>query len=117
MNLEVEVTRREFLEISAAVVGVFSELRMPAELSAEQRATLIAVVCDLFPHPGANDHTYDRAANAIIERCRRDGIAHTDVTQGIAILDRCCAGHYAMAGARRRFTTLTMLRDSGFFHT
>lgn len=117
MNLDVDLTRREFLEISTAVVAAFAELRIRTEVSAKERATLVAVVRDLFSHPGSGEATYAQAATVIIDRCRRDAMARVEVTQGLTILNRCCAGRYATASDRRRFAALTMLRDGGFFRT
>jgi hypothetical protein len=93
------------------------QLHAQVELNSAERATLLAVVHDLFPHPRATQELYRRATDAIAARCRRDPRAMDDVIRGAAILERNCPGTFPEASPGRRIALLAAATKGGFFHT
>lgn len=115
--MDYELTRREFLEVSATAAGMapFAELRLGRELTAEERATLLTIVRTIFPHDQVGDAPYIKAVAAIEKRCRADSIAFRDVTEGAAALFRASGGHFSTVGDRTRVSLLKAREDSSFF--
>jgi hypothetical protein len=110
-----ELTRREFLEISAAAGLAALNARPSAELTSEERRTLLAVVRTLFPHDHIGDGPYLRVVDAIQKRCHGDAAAFKAVTGGTAALESASGARFATANDRTRTELLKLERDSLFF--
>ena len=115
--MDYDLTRREFLEVSAAAAGLvaFSEQRSRVDLVPEETRTLHAMIRTLFRHPRAEDERYARATTLIAERCRIDATVFGEVTRGIHMLERQGTHGFAAASDHERVAILSRSKDGAFF--
>jgi hypothetical protein len=101
--MDLELTRREFLEVTAAVgLGALSDSNVSRDLTLDERSTLVAVIRSLFPDHGAGDLAYTKAAETIQWRCARDATVFNDITQGMRTLESACGGRLDVASDSTR---------------
>ena len=116
MNMDYELNRREFLEVTAAVGFLtFAEPRAARALSAEENRALLACVRTLFQHERIKDEPYARVVENISNKARRSSEHFHDLVQGLANLDRASGGDFAKSPKTTRIALLQAQQNAWFF--
>jgi len=110
-----ELTRREFVLVNMSV-GLTALLHLPCRLALtpRERDTLFTVGRTLFPHDNA-EAAYQRAVNAVEQRCLADPETFYAVTRGVSRLDAAAVGGFATADRQTRVAVLRPMMRTRFF--
>jgi len=115
--LDYDLTRREFIEVSAALtvtMAALSDTHRGHDLNAEERDTLIVMIRTVFPHT-VRDNVYRDAVEVINLRCRNDPATFVDVTAGVAALEAKAGNKFSRLPEAARISLLTSIEGSAFF--
>ncbi len=111
-----DLSRREFLEVSAA--AGLTALAVPpsaSELTQDQRRVLLSIARTLFPHRGVGDEPYLRAVAYVEQRCRCDFRIFDAVKTGLERLEWLSASDFTAVSESTRVVRLRRMRRTSFF--
>jgi len=111
-----DLTRREFLEVSAAagLVAVASPA-VSRDVNADQRRTLLGIARTLFPHRGVGEEPYLRAVVHLEQQCRRDFRISHAVKNGVERIDWLSNWDFSAIPERERVLLLKRTQHADFF--